>query len=172
MPEFKVRWLHPVMMIFPYFISAKISLSKKSTYLMYRKVLIYTLIFTSFIAVIRIGQLTLGDKFGYFGRINRPLNISIASIPKHLTDFPIATNDAFIGAHLLMSFPGKSLYINGKNYREYSTSQANRCLWVWSSEGPQHNPKIAAPVLKGKISSKITQFNYTLFYSLDKKKCN
>ena len=73
MPHFKIRWLHPLMMVFPLWILASIerqALLSKSVMRWFTGI---TVIFTVLILLIRITQVTIGPDLGQYARLNRPI---------------------------------------------------------------------------------------------------
>ncbi|HIF36796.1 MAG TPA: glycosyltransferase family 39 protein, partial [Candidatus Thioglobus sp.] len=106
MPHFKVRWFHPLMMIFPLWMMIRIErqeLLSKSIIRWFSTILI---IFTFLILSIRLLQVTIGPNLGNYGRLNIPIHGTLNKLDNSLLDSStLKTNDAFLGAHLLSKYP-------------------------------------------------------------------
>jgi len=134
-PHVKVRWLHPLLMLFPFWVFIKL-LNRGKIDLLTKKIFIYFLIIiTILVLFIRLIQVTVGPDFGIYGRLNRPIITALNKIPKKLLDqSTIATNDAFIASHLLINFRNRILY-----RKEFFNTgeESDKCLWVWDNDDEQ-----------------------------------
>lgn len=164
MPHFKVRWFHPLMMIFPLWMMIRIErqeLLSKSIIKWFNTVLI---IFTLLILSIRLLQVTIGPNLDKYGRLNIPIHKTLNKLDSSLLNSSmLKTNDAFLGAHLLSKYPNNTVFINNKRYGDLKLSQ---CIWLWDDDTPYTEPKIENILKSGKIGTYIAEFKYTLFYAL------
>jgi len=132
MPEIKVRWLHPLLMIFPFlavlFIYRKSCLQKSFLTIFYSLV---TLLSISIIGV-RFAQNTIGPELGYSGRLNTPIIPTLRKIPQDILAEAniIKTNDFNIGAHILATFDKRFIAINDKFFNEDSPGNGGDCLFI------------------------------------------
>jgi len=167
MPHFKVRWFHPLMMIFPLWMMLRIEreklLSKSIVKWFYRIVIVLTLLIFS----IRVLQVTIGPNLGKYGRLNIPIYKTLDKLNKSLLDSSVLkTNDAFLGAHLLSKHPNNTVVINSKEYGDLESSQ---CLWLWDDDTSYEKPQIENGLESGELVTYIAEFKYTLFYALTPK---
>ncbi len=171
MPHFKVRWFHPLMMIFPLWMMLRIEreklLSKSIVKWFYSIVIILTLLILS----IRLLQVTIGPNLGKYGRLNIPIYKTLDKLNKSLLDSSVLkTNDAFLGAHLLSKYPNNTVVINSKEYGDLNSSQ---CLWLWDDDTSHTKPQIKNGLESGELVTYVAEFKYTLFYVLTpKQECN
>ena len=167
MPHFKVRWFHPIMMIFPLWMMIRIERQKllsKSIIKWFNATLI---IFTLLILSIRLFQVTIGPELGKYGRLNIPIHDTLDKLDNSLLDSLILkTNDAFLGAHLLSKYPDNTVVIGNKKRSGLGSSQ---CLWLWDDDTPYIKPSIGQIIKSGQLETYVAEFKYTLFYALSKK---
>jgi 4-amino-4-deoxy-L-arabinose transferase-like glycosyltransferase len=174
MPHFKVRWLHPLMMIFPLWMLTRIERNTPlSKSIMYWFTSI-TVIFTVLILSIRIAQVTIGPELGNYGRLNRPIIETFNKLPAEiLKNSVIKTEDGFIGSHLLSHYQQQNIIINNKNFRKNYFKGARQCLWLWDNDTPYIAPKISKILNSGQLITMVADTKYTLFYALSpKQECN
>ena len=171
MPHFKVRWFHPLMMIFPLWMMIRIErqeLLSKSITRWFSAILI---IFTFLILSIRLLQVTIGPNLGNYGRLNIPIHGTLNKLDNSLLDSStLKTNDAFLGAHLLSKYPNSTVFINNKRYGDLKLSQ---CLWLWDDDDAYVKPNTDNTIKSGQLVTYVAEFKYTLFYALtSKQECN
>ena len=171
MPHFKVRWFHPLMMIFPLWMMIRIErqeLLSKSITRWFSAILI---IFTFLILSIRLLQVTIGPNLGNYGRLNIPIHGTLNKLDNSLLDSStLKTNDAFLGAHLLSKYPNSTVVINNKRYGDLKLSQ---CLWLWDDDDAYVKPNTDNTIKSGQLVTYVAEFKYTLFYALtSKQECN
>ncbi len=171
MPHFKVRWFHPLMMIFPLWMMIRIErqeLLSKSIIRWFSAILI---IFTFLILSIRLLQVTIGPNLGKYGRLNIPIHGTLNKLDNSLLDSStLKTNDAFLGAHLLSKYPNSTVVINNKRYGDLKLSQ---CLWLWDDDDAYVKPNTNNAIKSGQLVTYVAEFKYTLFYALTpKQECN
>jgi hypothetical protein len=171
MPHFKVRWFHPLMMIFPLWMMIRIErqeLLSKSIIRWFSAILI---IFTFLILSIRLLQVTIGPNLGNYGRLNIPIHGTLNKLDNSLLDSStLKTNDAFLGAHLLSKYPESTVFINNKRYGDLKLSQ---CLWLWDDDDAYVKPNTDNAIKSGQLVTYVAEFKYTLFYALTpKQECN
>jgi len=170
MPHFKVRWLHPIMMIFPFFIFVIIDKKYNFSDIASKRFIKSVIIFSLVILSIRIAQLTIGPEIGFYGRINRPIIESVKKInPSVFNNAAIKTDDHFLGTHLLSHFNQNQILIKDKIYRQHFDSSS--CVILWDNDTNQKPPEIphgskvnSVSVTKGKIT-------YELKFILQTNKC-
>ena len=165
MPHFKVRWFHPLMMIFPLWMLIRIErpnlLSRTLINWFYGLMVFLTVLILS----IRIAQVTIGPEFGKYGRLNIPISETLNKVPNQLLqDTILRTGDDFIGSHLLTHYPKHMVVIGNKNFNHQD--RLNQCLWLWDDDTPYTAPNIENILKSGKIKTYVAEFKYTLFYAL------
>jgi len=159
-PEVKVRWLHPVLMLFPFWLIFKLDDSCS-----YKKVFnLVIVVFTLAIIFVRLAQVTVGPKFGYYSRINIPITNALEKIPENLLDEVdvIKTNDYFLGPHLFNTFPGKEIVIFKKRFNSLVTQNKKKCLILMDDDQDQS----LDPLGFEKILIAQGDFNYSLYYKI------
>ena len=171
MPHFKVRWFHPLMMIFPLWMMIRIErqeLLSKSIIKWFNAILI---VFTLLILSIRLLQVTIGPNLDKYGRLNIPIHGTLNKLDNSLLDSStLKTNDAFLGAHLLSKYPNSTVVINNKRYGDLKLSQ---CLWLWDDDDAYVKPNTDNTIKSGQLVTYVAEFKYTLFYALtSKQECN
>jgi 4-amino-4-deoxy-L-arabinose transferase-like glycosyltransferase len=171
MPHFKVRWFHPLMMIFPLWMMIRIErqeLLSKSIIKWFNAILI---VFTLLILSIRLLQVTIGPNLDKYGRLNIPIHETLNKLDSALLDSStLKTNDAFLGAHLLSKYPNSTVVINNKRYGDLKLSQ---CLWLWDDDDAYVKPNTNNAIKSGQLVTYVAEFKYTLFYALTpKQECN
>jgi 4-amino-4-deoxy-L-arabinose transferase-like glycosyltransferase len=174
MPHFKVRWFHPLMMIFPLWMLARIERKELLSKSIMRWFTGITIIFTILIFSIRIAQVTIGPELGIYGRLNSPVIETLNKLPDHLIkNSAIKTQDEFLGAHLLSIYQGNDITINGIFYQNSVTHDNNRCLLLWDDDESFLEPSATQNIDSGELTTMIADTKYTLFYVLSpKQECN
>lgn len=165
MPHFKVRWFHPLMMIFPLWMLIRIERKQLLSKTLIRWFYGFVVLFSVLILSIRITQVTIGPDLGKYGRLNLPIVETLDKLPIQLLDNAILkTSDAFIGSHLLAHYPKNMIMINNK----YFNQQENiaRCLWLWDDDTSYTTPHIKKTLDAGSITTHVAEFSHTLFYAL------
>jgi 4-amino-4-deoxy-L-arabinose transferase-like glycosyltransferase len=174
MPHFKVRWFHPLMMIFPLWMLARIERKELLSKSIMRWFTGITIIFTILIFSIRIAQVTIGPELGIYGRLNSPVIETLNKLPDHLIkNSAIKTQDEFLGAHLLSIYQGNDITINGIFYQNSVAQDNNRCLLLWDDDESFLEPSATQNIDSGELTTMIADTKYTLFYVLSpKQECN
>ena len=174
MPHFKVRWFHPLMMIFPLWMLARIERKTLLSKSIMRWFISITIIFTVLILSIRIAQVTIGPELGNYGRLNRPIIETFDKLPEQLIkNSIIKTEDGFIGSHLLSHYQKSNIIINNRSFRKEYFEDSVQCLWLWGDDTPYTKPSIDRIIESGQLETYIADFKYTLFYALSsKQECN
>jgi len=174
MPHFKVRWFHPLMMIFPLWMLARIERKTLLSTSIMRWFIGITIIFTVLILSIRIAQVTVGPDLGQYGRLNRPIVETLDKLPASATKGSIIkTEDGFIGSHLLSHYQKYNIIIEDRSFRKEHFKDSTQCLWLWDDDTSYTIPNIANISKAGKIETYVAEFKYTLFYALSpKQECN
>ena len=175
--EVRVRWLHPILMIAPFWFFLLIErydiLSDKRI----KFYLISGISFTFLVFAIRLLQNTVGPQFGYYGRLNIPINETLKSIPQY--NFgeisKIKTPDFSLGAHLFSVFKEKTIVIGNKAYGDEPLIENKKCLFLFDNDGSADSNKDEMEAKYGKfieIKSKSLISNYKIYYKfLNSNKC-
>jgi 4-amino-4-deoxy-L-arabinose transferase-like glycosyltransferase len=174
MPHFKVRWFHPLMMIFPLWMLIRIERKELLSKSIIRWFVGITIIFTILIFSIRIAQVTIGVELGHYGRLNRPVMETLNKLPNHLIkNSVIKTQDEFLGAHLLSIYQNNNIIINGVFYQNSVTLDNDKCLLLWDDDENFSEPGATQNLESGELVTMIKNTKYTLFYVLRLKQgCN
>ena len=175
-PEVKVRWLHPFLMLFPFWLVFLLqqNINLKNNF----KIFIFVVIlFSLAIVFIRLVQYTIAPNFGYYGRVNVPIIKSLENIPKSdLRDIKIIkTDDYFLGPHLFSKFKDAQIVILGKNFNGHLSNENinNKCLLIWDNDGYDDKmPSISKNKEVKTITKRVNEFEYRLSYAItDAKDC-
>ena len=170
MPHFKVRWFHPLMMIFPLWMLARIERKTLLSKSIMRWFAVSTIIFTILILSIRIVQVTIGPELGQYGRLNRPIIETFDKLPEStIKSSIIKTEDGFIGSHLLSHYQKHNIIIESRNFRKEHYENSTQCLWLWDDDTPYTTPKINKIIEQGELITYVSEFKYILFYALSSK---
>ena len=174
MPHFKVRWFHPLMMIFPLWMLTRIERKTPLSKSIIRWFAGVTIIFTVLILSIRIAQVTIGPEIGNYGRLNRPIVETFNKLPVSIVeDSIIKTEDGFIGSHLLSHYQKHNIIIKDRNFRKEHYKDSTQCLWLWDDDTPYTVPNINHATTSGALVTMVADTKYTLFYALSpKQECN
>jgi len=174
MPHFKVRWFHPLMMIFPLWMLIRIERQELLSKSIMRWFTGITVIFTVLILSIRITQVTIGPELGNYGRLNRPIIETFDKFPvSFIENSIIKTEDGFIGSHLLSHYQKHNVIIEDRNFRKEYYENSTQCLWLWDDDTPYTVPNISHTTTSGTLVTMVADTKYTLFYALSpKQECN
>jgi 4-amino-4-deoxy-L-arabinose transferase-like glycosyltransferase len=170
MPHFKVRWFHPIMMIFPLWMLTRIERQMLLSRSIMRWFTSIVAIFAVSILLIRIVQVSIGPDLGQYGRLNRPIVESLERIPGEVIKNSIlTTRDGFLGAHLLSLYPKNSIAIHTTLYKPDLYSVEKHCLWIWDDD--EYFEYLSKPKSIKDNSHKIITVNngetiYSLHYDL------
>ncbi len=174
MPDFKVRWFHPLMMIFPLWMLAKIERKELLSNSIMRWFTGITIGFTVLILSTRIAQVTIGPDLGNYGRLNIPIIETFEKLPTHLVKHSILiTKDKFIGSHLLLHYQQRSIVIKDSLFRGEKARSATQCLWLWDDNKPYTASSVNNIIESGELITIVANTKYTLFYALTlKQECD
>ena len=161
--EVKVRWLHPLLMVFPFWALLKIERLKGPTKILKKSFFYLGAFITALVIIVRIGQTSFNSELGYSGRINVPIVQSLNKIPEKILQkvSTLYTRDYFLGPHLFSVFPKKNIRISNKKFYETNAEQS-LCLILWDDDGYDDNHSLKFKDYSGKIS----EGKYTLFYKV------
>jgi 4-amino-4-deoxy-L-arabinose transferase-like glycosyltransferase len=174
MPHFKVRWFHPLMMIFPLWMLTRVERKTPLPKSIMRWFAGITVIFTVLIVLIRIAQVTIGPELGKYGRLNRPIIETFDKLPiSFIENSIIKTEDGFIGSHLLSHYQKLNIIIEDRSFRKEYYKNSTQCLWLWDDDTPYITPNINKTIESGELITMVADTKYTLFYALSpKQECN
>jgi 4-amino-4-deoxy-L-arabinose transferase-like glycosyltransferase len=174
MPHFKVRWFHPLMMIFPLWMLVRIERKELLSKSIMRWFAGITIIFTILIFSIRITQVTIGPELGNYGRLNFPVVETLNKLPNHLIkNSAIKTQDKFLGAHLLSIYQNNNIIIDGVFYQNSVTLDNDKCLLLWDDDESFSEPGATQNLESGELATMTENKKYTLFYVVSpKQECN
>ncbi len=174
MPHFKVRWFHPLMMIFPLWMLTRVERKTLLSKSIMRWFTGITVIFTVLILSIRIAQITIGPELGKYGRLNRPIIETFDKLPVSIIENSIIkTEDGFIGSHLLSHYQKHNIIIEDRNFRKEHYKDSTQCLWLWDDDTPYTVPNINQTTTSGTLVTMVADTKYMLFYALSsKQECN
>jgi len=136
MPHFKVRWFHPLMMLFPLWWLAKIDGVAPYPKNFLRWISGATIVVTLSILVVRLIQVTIGPELGHYSRLNRPVMETINQIPTPHTNAVLITKDDFLGAHLLSRYPEHAVAIGNHLYSRGKNTPFEQCLLLQDNDDP------------------------------------
>ena len=174
MPHFKVRWFHPLMMIFPLWMLTRVERKTPLPKSIMRWFASIVIIFTVLIVLIRVVQVTIGPELGKYGRLNRPIIETFDKLPiSFIENSIIKTEDGFIGSHLLSHYQKHNIIIEDRNFRKEYYENSTQCLWLWDDDTPYITPNINKTIESGELITMVADTKYTLFYALSpKQECN
>jgi len=166
MPHFKVRWFHPLMMLFPFWLLGKIEGTNPLSKTKIRWIILPTAILTITIIAVRLIQVTLGPEWGHYSRLNRPIMETITQLPSHLTSSAhLVTQDGFLGAHLLSRYPDNWITVQTTNYRNFPNTLPSSCLLLWDNDSPTPPPPTNLSIQRGTYQTIVTDHSYQLSYA-------
>ena len=174
MPHFKVRWFHPLMMIFPLWMLIRIERSQLISKTVIKWFYGLVVLLSVLVLSVRIIQMTIGPELGKYGRLNRPIVETLDKLPDAITRNNILrTEDGFIGSHLLSIFNNKNVVIGNRGFNKEHYKKSEKCLWLWDDDTPYTKPNITKILNSGEIITYVADFKYTLFYAVSpKQECN
>ena len=165
----KVRWLHPLMMIFPIWAMLLLNSEKNLISLKASKIFFALVISLSIIVVsIRVVQMTIGPNLGYYGRLNMPITETIKKIPEEYLQNQILILDYDIFAHFVTIYPWKKT-IYEKQVFNSSAPAEEKCLII-DNKKPDKNKDQS---LLGEVETLVAKYKYQIYYSVESiKKCS
>jgi len=174
MPHFKVRWFHPLMMIFPLWMLIRIERSQLISKTVIKWFYGLVVLLSVLVLSVRVIQMTIGPELGKYGRLNRPIVETLDKLPDAITRNNILrTEDGFIGSHLLSIFNNKNVVIGNRGFNKEHYKKSEKCLWLWDDDTPYTKPNITKILNSGEIITYVADFKYTLFYAVSpKQECN
>ena len=140
-PEFKVRWFHPLLMISPFFLGLFLD-NKKDFYINFKKIFYFLLLLVTILVIsVRVFQFTLSADYGLNGRLNTPITITLNKLKSKISleNKILVTKDNFLGSHLLISFPDKFIIVSNQKYNE--SNDVNGCILI--EDNDSNNYKIS-----------------------------
>ena len=170
MPHFKVRWLHPIMMIFPFWLLLRIEREGEIKKKVRKRFVYFLILLTSAVIIIRVFQTTFGPQFGIYGRLNIPIIETLEKIPReHFVNSIIHTDNYTLIAHLLARFSNPMSY--GKKLFNYNAElNFDRCVKI--SERNMDSEKVSNMKSTNIVSTKFGDKEYKLYYLiLPKEDC-
>lgn len=165
MPHFKVRWFHPLMMLFPLWWLAHIETSQPPSRTLLSWTRNLTIIISILIILTRLIQVTLGPELGHYSRLNRPIIESLEQLPSFPHSTKLVTDDDFLGSHLLSKYPSNPIIIKNVYFRENSFYSSTMCLMLWDNDDIATPPELADTLDTGTISTDTGTITYTLYYA-------
>ncbi len=129
MPHFKVRWFHPLMMLFPLWWLAATERHEPLSPRAWKWIAWSTLSITLLIIGVRLLQVTVGPEQSHYGRLNRPITETLERLPPLPPNTVLITQDDFLGAHLLSFYPQSAIIIGQKLYQRDHASNHQQC-WL------------------------------------------
>lgn len=107
LPQTKMRWMHPLMMLFPYWLLLRLSHQRELlTQDRLKRMWGITGGITVIILAARLVQVSVGPRFGLYGRLNFPTVETLRKLPEPLLNgTPLLVTDYALQAHLLIHFP-------------------------------------------------------------------
>jgi lipopolysaccharide core galacturonosyltransferase RgtB len=161
MPHFKVRWFHPLMMLFPLWWLTRMEISAPPSATLIRWVGWSTLLLSLLILSIRIVQVTVGPELGHYSRLNRPIFEGLEQLPPPSPSARLKTEDEFLGAHLLAHYPNHSIMI-GMTLYQRGAAPGERCLLFWDNDDPFPPPDLTHATLQKNRSLSVGKVQYGL----------
>lgn len=173
MPHFKVRWFHPLMMIFPLWMLSCMERDTPFSVNKIRWIVGTTLLFTLLILAIRLMQVTIGPELGKYGRLNRPIVESLQQIPQqHIEGATFVTNDHFLVAHLLAHYLEQPIIFGKQQFRSETINESKHCLYLWDDDTPPSPPTLPDSNIQNSIQTAVGSVIYTINYAiLPKEDC-
>lgn len=166
MPHFKVRWFHPLMMLFPFWLLGRIEHTHPLEKDKIRWIALLTAALTMTIIAVRLTQVTIGPELGHYSRLNRPIMETIALLPPKLTSSAyLVTKDGFLGAHLLSHFPDNWISVQSTRYQSFPASPPDSCLILWDNDSPSSPPSTDQAIQLGTQQTAVSNNTYILSYA-------
>jgi len=166
MPHFKVRWFHPLMMLFPLWWLSYIETNTPPSKKLLRWIGSLTVMISVSILIVRLVQVTIGPELGHYSRLNRPIIESLEHLPLFTQSTTLVTDDDFLGAHLLSKYSANPIIIKKVYFRSDSSSTPSKCLFLWDNDDLAIPPNLADTLETGNIQTYVGTLNYTLHYAL------
>ena len=166
----KVRWLHPILMIFPFWFFLFIQ-SKEFSIIFFKKIFYTSLFFITLLVIFtRVLQMTIGPELGYVSRLNLPIVETLKKIPSnYIHGSLIKTDNLDLFAHMISNFQNNNIFFSGRQFVRSEYSDVN-CLIIDTKPLEE-----VSPIKKsGSVESTINKFEiYKIFYQLKAiKECN
>jgi len=156
-PMVKVRWLHPIMMMFPFWFISFIDTKEDITAVFYKRFMIFVLFLITIVLGVRFVQNSYGPELGYVSRVNTPVIETLKKLPNKMLRCydTIITDDYDIYTHSLTIFEDKNLYIDapGVPFRPEIKNE-DKFLFLSVSNDTQNF-----------VSTKIGSDTYRIYYS-------
>jgi len=162
MPHFKVRWFHPLMMLFPHWWLSRIESDDAPSNPLVRWAALFTLALSLLIISVRLLQLTVGPELGHYGRLNRPIIETLEQLPTPPQSTLLKTNDHFLGAHLLSHYPNHSIAIQTKLYQRDLSLPLENCLLFWDNDEASSPPTLHHATAQKEQTTKVGKVQYRL----------
>jgi len=165
----KVRWLHPLLMIIPFWFFEIINRYKGFNDRGEKFFNLGLVFLFLFIILFRLVQNTVAPQFGYSGRLNVPIIETLQELKesqKVNVSF-LRTPDFNLGAHLFSVFDTSTIVINGKKFNTNRQTNNDRCLIIFDNDG---SSDVSLKKMEGKygefekFKSKNSYLNYSIFY--------
>lgn len=167
MPHFKMRWFHPLMMIFPLWMLSWIERDAALSTVQIRWIVGFTLFITLLILAVRLVQVTIGPELGKYSRLNRPIIESLRQIPQHHIEGSIfITNDHFLVSHLLAHYPGQPIVFGKQRFHAKRLHENRQCLYLWDDDTPLPPPKLPVNSKQDSIQTVVGSVTYSIFYAV------
>ena len=165
MPHFKVRWFHPLMMLFPLWWLAAVANEAALPKLAWHWIIRTTIVLSIIIIGTRLIQNTIGPDLGHYSRVNRPIMESLQQLPHLTSDTLLVTQDYFLGSHLLIHYPNNPLIVGSDLYNMMGDKSPIQCIILWDSDDPADKlPRNLAPDSVQQITTTVADNNYTLHW--------
>jgi len=165
-PKIKVRWLHPIMMLFPFWFFLKYS--SQEYFAGFNKKIFYlsVIVISVLVLTIRVAQMTIGPELGYYSRVNFPVIETLKKIPTEISDNSlIVVEDYTLFAHVMILFKNNEIRYRNKTFNK-SDKSSEKCLII--SDTQKINPEI----VQKKLETKIAEFKYQIYFQIsEKNKC-
>ena len=134
MPHFKVRWFHPLMMLFPLWWLAVVEKEADLSQSVWQWVARITIAISIIIIAIRLVQHTIGPDLGHYSRVNRPIETTLQKLPPFNASTLLKTRDHFLGAHLLIHYPDNPIIIGSQHYNTKQHISPTQCKILWDND--------------------------------------
>jgi len=166
-PQVKVRWLHPILMVLPFWFFAFFAFTPNGLE-KGKKIFFSFLIFLSILIVlIRVTQTTIGPNLGIYGRLNVPVTETLRKIPLDiLEESSILFKDYTIAAHGILLFKSNVNFFKGEKYNTKNNKIEKNCIII-DSKPFSSNGKSSIS-----LNSNKGGFKYTIYYSYISRQCS
>jgi len=162
-PKVKVRWLHPIMMLFPFWFFLKYPIQDDFLN-SFKNFFYFGVIFLSIIVIaIRVAQMTIGPNLGYFSRVNTPVMQTLRKIPNEISNNSlIVVEDYTLFSHALILFKNSQIKYGDKMFNK-SNKSPEKCLIISDSE------KKTPGMTQRKLETKIAENTYEIYFQIGEK---